>query len=177
MNLFVNTSVENRILIEVLKPGMEMMNPELYKKLVMLGGAMAIKIDGLNINSPEVDHQDKEIMLLQEMLDTLTEDEIRAVKAHETAHITNGDVDTETPVSGLKSINNTEFEIKADEAGARSTSAAVMLSAIDKMNEFQIRKLFKVTSPFWVKFWTSLNKGKVYRARRKALQELMAKGL
>lgn len=177
MNLFVDTSVENRILIEVLKPGMEILNPDLYKKLVMLGGAAAIRVEDLNINSPEVDYQDTEIMLLQEMLDTLTEDEIRAVKAHESAHITNGDVSGEIPASGIKSINNAEFEIKADEAGAYATSAATMLSAIDKMNEFQVRKLFKVTSPFWVKFWTFLNKSKIYRARRKALLKLMAQGM
>lgn len=177
MNVFVAARIENRILIEEISSIYEITNPQLYKQLVCMGGAAAFKIKDLNIQSSEVDHHDKEIMVLRELIDFLTEDELKAVLAHERAHITNGDLDVEVPMSGLKKIVNIDKEIKADEAGAREVSATVMLNAIDKMHEFQVRKLFRVTSPFWIKFWTFLVKNKMYRARRKALLNMIAQGM
>lgn len=177
MNPFVTTRIENRILIEEISSIYETTNPQFYKQLVCMGGAAAFKIKDLNIQSSEVDHHDKEIIVLRELIDFLTEDELKAVLAHERAHITNGDLEGHVPESGVKQIVNIDKEIKADEAGAREVSATVMLRAIDKMHEFQVRKLLRVTSPFWIKFWTSLGKNKMYRARRKALQDMIAQGM
>ena len=173
----VTQSIRDGVLIETLSPAFEVANKQLYIHAATCGGAMTMCSPMMNIAVPGVRHTNKEIIVLKEMFDSLTDLEQEALMLHELAHIENGDLDeaaTKLTVNCLKTQCVFEQETAADIAAVKVVGPEAMIGAIIKMEQFMIKKFLRIENAKAQAVIGFLCRSRVIRKRLKVLKALTA---
>lgn len=165
---------------------------EMVKLVAKHGGFMAVNVTDEGAiadakKSLEVFHtQPKEygprICFLRSAANLLSEEELRAVLAHEIAHIKNGDVFRESSKAGFwqtlagygNTYQNYEAERRADMAGCAAANPSAMYNALLKIQRVAAAAIAGRNDGFWFKFCVRFGNDKIMKKRLKELQKDMA---
>ena len=171
-SLFVSMNVVDGVVVEYISRGFATVNPAMYTQIAIMGGFAAIKLTAPTINVPGSEHNDQQIVVLNEFREILTPLEFDARMEHELTHIRNRDMD-HNPNPKKKVYVDLQMEMIADKAAADKFGPQVVKSAIIKSQLHQTKVLTKISNEKIAGFLARITRTKVMKKRIQALDAMM----